>query len=355
MAKPKLAIACQGGGSQTAFTAGVLKSFFQNNVHRKKEIVGFSGTSGGAVCAALSWYSLLKSAANDNTPVEERLIEFWKANSTSNVIEEVMNNIAVSVEQLIDHGLLPEWKASPGSPIRQAMQTTYEIIFPKFYNFRRLLQEHMNFDEIPQLVKSKSPVLLIGAANVLTGEFKKFSSLKNEIQVESILASAALPSIFPAVQIGDAAYWDGLFSDNPPIDALADTDYVGKERVPDEIWVIQINPLSCKKIPETPQDILDRRNEMIGNDSLLQGIQHIDRINKLLKRGAFSEEYITDHNLKQIDVYIITMSKDLLDTLDYASKLDRDSSFIEKLLEDGVRQGELFLKNPKSMQHVVKK
>ncbi len=62
MKKKKIAIACQGGGSQTAFTAGVLKSFFENNVHEKKEIVSLSGTSGGAVCATLSWYSMIKAS-----------------------------------------------------------------------------------------------------------------------------------------------------------------------------------------------------------------------------------------------------------------------------------------------------
>jgi NTE family protein len=29
---PKIAITCQGGGSQTAFTAGVFKALFENNV-----------------------------------------------------------------------------------------------------------------------------------------------------------------------------------------------------------------------------------------------------------------------------------------------------------------------------------
>ena len=65
MVKNKIAIACQGGGSQTAFTAGVLKSLFQNDVHNKKQIVSLSGTSGGAVCATLSWYSMLKAAKGD--------------------------------------------------------------------------------------------------------------------------------------------------------------------------------------------------------------------------------------------------------------------------------------------------
>ena len=52
MAKQKIAIACQGGGSQTAFTAGVLSTFFEKGLHLQKQIVSVSGTSGGAVCAA---------------------------------------------------------------------------------------------------------------------------------------------------------------------------------------------------------------------------------------------------------------------------------------------------------------
>ena len=46
MNKQKIAIACQGGGSQTAFTAGVLKAFFDHNIHHDKQIVGLTGTSG---------------------------------------------------------------------------------------------------------------------------------------------------------------------------------------------------------------------------------------------------------------------------------------------------------------------
>ena len=45
--KPRVAIACQGGGSQTAFTAGVLKALFENKVQDHFNIVSLSGTSGG--------------------------------------------------------------------------------------------------------------------------------------------------------------------------------------------------------------------------------------------------------------------------------------------------------------------
>lgn len=42
----RVAIACQGGGSHTAFTAGVLKKLLTQRQERY-EMVGFSGASGG--------------------------------------------------------------------------------------------------------------------------------------------------------------------------------------------------------------------------------------------------------------------------------------------------------------------
>jgi NTE family protein len=56
----KIAIACQGGGSQTAFTAGVLKALLDRQVGRQFEVVAISGTSGGAVCATLAWFGFWK-------------------------------------------------------------------------------------------------------------------------------------------------------------------------------------------------------------------------------------------------------------------------------------------------------
>ena len=45
----RVAIACQGGGSHTAFTAGVLKGCSRAEEMAEYEVVGLSGTSGGAV------------------------------------------------------------------------------------------------------------------------------------------------------------------------------------------------------------------------------------------------------------------------------------------------------------------
>ncbi len=345
----KVAIACQGGGSQTAFCAGVLKSLFKNNVHKKKEIVALSGTSGGAVCATLAWFSMLKAAKGDMTPIEQGLTDFWRANSTQNMMEEMLNESLVNYVQLVDSGMMPEWKSSPSSPINQAMVLASKAMFPRFYDFKGLLETYIDFGEIKALITPASPVLLLGAANILTGEFKKFNSLNNEIRVEAVLASAALPSIFPAVEIGKDAYWDGLLSDNPPTDELVDASFVGTDRIPDELWVIQINPKTRRDIPVTPEQIIDRRNEMIGNESLFQDLKHIMMVNKFLKQGAFTKKYIKEHPLKPVEIFIIKMSEDLLESLDASSKVNRNAAYIDRLIKDGENQGDLFLQTQKAM------
>jgi NTE family protein len=347
MLKNKIAIACQGGGSQTAFTAGVLKSFFQNDVHKKKQIVSLSGTSGGAVCATLSWYSLLKAAKGDVTPIENRLVSFWRDNSTQNIFEEIFNSYLVNSIQLVNKGMIPEWKMSPASPVAETMLSVSTAMLPRkeFYDFEELLKSYIDFNGLHGLVEPSSPVLVIGAANVLKGQFKKFSSRKGEIELRVILASAAVPSIFPAVTIGKDAYWDGLFSDNPPTDELLDPEVVGQENKPDEIWVIQINPKTCKSVPKAPEEIADRRNEMIGNESLFQDLQKISLINKFLEQGAFAGEFLAEHGYKPVEVRIVEMSSELQHSLNYSTKINRSAGHINRLIEDGEKQGKKFLES----------
>jgi len=61
--RTRVAIACQGGGSHTAFTAGVLERLLGAGELSGVEVVGLSGTSGGAVCALLAWSALLEDGS----------------------------------------------------------------------------------------------------------------------------------------------------------------------------------------------------------------------------------------------------------------------------------------------------
>ena len=83
-----MVIACQGGGSHTAFTAGVLKRLLGANELTGYQVSGLSGTSGGAVCALLAWYALL----DDDPAGAGRLLDrFWTDNSARGPVEMLVN------------------------------------------------------------------------------------------------------------------------------------------------------------------------------------------------------------------------------------------------------------------------
>lgn len=204
----------------------------------------------------------------------------------------------------------------------------------------------------------EAPILILGACNVLTGELKRFASSLETIQVEYILASCAVPNIFEAVEIGKDAYWDGLFSDNPPVDPMLQRRYVGIRNMPDEIWVIKINPTTCNKIPISHEEIADRRNELVGNVSLFQSLQKVELINDLLLEGDFTKEIQVKLDRKEpyriprgfhadsdrpYHIPMIEMSEELQRSLTYVSKIDRSPDNIHRLMNDGEKQGKAYL------------
>ena len=350
MAKQKIAIACQGGGSQTAFTAGVLSTFFEKELHLQKQIVSLSGTSGGAVCASLAWYGLLKAAQGDSIPIQKRIKDFWDEIIAQLTPELYVDKMSAEMLRMIENGVLPHLELSPVSILSQMMFSAVIAFLPRrfFTDLKAALEAHIAFDELPNLVKPDSPVLLLGAADVLSGELKKFNSRVGEIRVEAILASAAIPTLFPAVEIDGRYYWDGLFSDNPPVKELIRSVFVGGENVPDEIWVIQINPTTVESLPKTNSQIFDRRNQMEGNVSLMQSLDFVEFCNLLLREKAVDFEVLARHGFTRkepITVRFVHMSSELQSTLDYVSKLSREPSHIHRLIEDGEKQGIAFLES----------
>ena len=115
MTRKRIAIACQGGGSQCAFVAGALKALFAHGVQDRFKIVGLSGTSGGALTAALAWVGLLKQAQGDRTPIEDRIIACWKDLSAQTPQEIGFDAVCIQLMRLIERGLLPSFASSPSS------------------------------------------------------------------------------------------------------------------------------------------------------------------------------------------------------------------------------------------------
>jgi NTE family protein len=200
--------------------------------------------------------------------------------------------------------------------------------------FKRMLKRRVDFAEVEVQPQGTYPVLLVGAVDVLSGEFRAFNSRRDSITPETILASAAIPTLFRSVRPGEGGtYWDGLFSQNPPVRELTDEG-------PDEIWVVQINPKELETEPRTVLEIADRRNELSGNLSLYQELHSIEKIDQLLEEGLLSP----DGKYKQIVVRVIELSRSRFSrSLGTASKLNRDPRFIEDLMSHGEARAEEFL------------
>lgn len=318
--RSRVAIACQGGGSHTVFTAGVLQEFLLN-IPEEVDIVALSGTSGGAMCAALAWDGLVRG---NPTLGSAKLEKFWDAVAAHEPWDRILNQTLLSVVSLRNHMVLPE--VSP-----------YHLPTWGEERFREILNQHFDFDELRQLSRRPGvPALQIGAVEVLTGHFEVFTG--EELQVECLMASAAIPEMFRAVSIpGRGVYWDGLYSQNPPIHDLTNFNI-------NELWVIQINPSTCSRVPSETHEILDRRNELAGNLSMEQELTLIQFINRLLAAGK-----LKDPRYHPIDVARIALDRDL----EYMTKLDRKPDFLNELREYGRSKARWFLKEREQRKYTL--
>ena len=314
--KRRVAIACQGGGSHTAFTAGVLGRLLTADEFEEYELVGLSGTSGGAVCAALTWSALLDGNRGDS---KARLHGFWADNAASGPVEMAINAWMLWATTLQSVGFLPA--VSP-----------YDVPVTGLEHFRTLLRRWVDFDRIQVDGLARHPVLLIGAVDVLSGEFRAFNSRRERITADMILASAAIPTAFRTVHTAGGSFWDGLFSQNPPVRELLDAQ-------PDELWVVQINPTARSSEPRSVLAIADRRNELAGNLSLYQELHFIEKIDQLLADGL-----LTGDRYKQVTVRVVQLPR-LRSSRWFgpASKVNRASRFLRRLISEGERQADAFL------------
>lgn len=280
------------------------------------DIVALSGTSGGAICAALAWDGLVR---NDRKLGIDKLRGFWRAMSARDPVDKLLNHTLMSYQDLRDLMVMPE--VSP-----------YNLPTWGEEKFRTLLDEYFDFGELRQLARAPgAPILRIGAVEVLSGHFELFGG--EDLCAECLLASAAIPELFRAVHVpGRGVYWDGLFSQNPPIHDLIEHEL-------DEIWVIQINSSTCARVPTETHEILDRRNALAGNLSMEQELAFIELLNRAIANGK-----LTDSKYHRITVQRIPMDREL----GYRSKLDRSPTMLDELREFGKTKCRWFLKQRES-------
>lgn len=315
--RTRVAIACQGGGSHTAFTAGVLRELLSQWPERDEtfELVGISGSSGGAFNALAVWYG---AVVGDESTAIETLDALWDDIAASDPADRLLNGWVRAYARIASTGVgLPEVNPRH-SPAARAGQR----------RLGRILERHVDFEAIPELCAAEVPELVVGAVDLNAGEFETF--VNEDVTVDAVLASAAVPGLFEAVEIDGRHYWDGLLSQNPPVKDLVS---VPGDRTPDELWVIQINPQVDPERPSSLPEIADRRSELAGNISLNNELRTIERVNEWIDGGYLEHPDYTTTAIERIE----------LSGYDRTTKLDRDPAFLEALVEEGERRAATFL------------
>jgi NTE family protein len=111
---------------------------------------------------------------------------------------------------------------------------------------------------------------------VHTGEVRVFD--RAEVSAETVMASACLPLLFHAVEIGGVPYWDGGYSGNPALFPFL------RATTSEDVLLVQINPRERRKTPTRIREILSRINEINFNAPLLAELRALALINCLLER-----------------------------------------------------------------------
>ncbi len=303
-AKP-INLALQGGGAHGAFTWGVLDRLLEDD---RIYIEAFTGTSAGAMNAAVAAYGLIEGG---RMRARELLHEFWQKVST-----------VASMSPLQPSPIEKLWGQNDMSysPSFMAMDFFTRMFSPYQYNIfdlnplRDIVNELVDFEKIRA---NKEVCLFINATNVRTGKVKVFRT--REMTLDKVMASACLPFMFKAVEIDGESYWDGGYTGNP---ALFPLFY---EATSSDIVVVQINPLHIQNVPTQASEILDRVNEISFNASLIQEMRAISFVKKLL-----AGQRVPDNRYKDVHIHLIE-AEAVMHEAGATSKFNADWDFLRYL------------------------
>jgi NTE family protein len=174
----------------------------------------------------------------------------------------------------------------------------------------------------------KSPIkIFITATNVQTGRGRVFRNA--ELTIDALLASAALPTMYQAIQIDGEPYWDGGYAGNPTITPLV------RECNASDTILIQINPIHRPGTPKSARDILNRLNEISFNSPLVKELRMI----ALLRRASCPSKA---ESALWARMRIHRIASDWTAKLGASSKFIAEWRFLQKLRDEGRRCADAF-------------
>lgn len=215
----KVGLVLTGGGARGAYQAGVLQGIAhiaeEMGIDRPFSII--TGNSAGALNAAY-----IAAYADRLRRASARLRRMWDHLST----DQIFHVDAFSMTRLGARWL---WELTTGALDQDKRVRSLLDTAP----LRRLIQDRLPVDRIWQNICAETlDALAITAVNYSTGGSRTFfqsgmphtewsrsrrDSERTQLTVEHIMASTAIPLLFPPIRIGDHYYGDGSLRNYTPL------------------------------------------------------------------------------------------------------------------------------------------
>lgn len=317
----RITLALQGGGAHGAFTWGVLDRLLQED---GLEIAGISGTSAGALNGAALKAGLI---AGGRQGARDSLSALWRQVARVGDLR-----LAAWMQPALPFAaaVTEAWETLvPFSPQGIAAQLVSPYALgPGWRNPLDPIVRRLDFSRV---CASAGPAFFVSATNVRTGKIKVFEG--QDITPEALMASACIPTVFQAVEIGGEAYWDGGYAGNPALFPLYAPD------LPDDLVIVQVNPLRREDVPRTPAEIQNRINEISFNAPLQRDLRAIAFVSRMIASGR-----IAPGTMKDLRVHMIS-DDPLMQSLTAATKLLPSPWFLYRLKRAGRAAATAFLRD----------
>jgi NTE family protein len=328
----QIVLVLQGGGALGAYQVGAYQALHEAGVDPDWVI----GTSIGAINASL----IAGNAPEDRM---ERLQEFWSRMQHS-----------PWMENLGAWPLVGPWAVNLGTII-QGIPAFFRPNLPAFFGphvplgsetagyydtspLARTLSDLVDFERI----NKREVRLTVGAANVRTSEMRYFDSRDMDLDVRHIMASGALPPVFPAVRIDGDLYWDGGILSNTPVEAVFDDN----PRRSSVVFAVHIwNPQGPE--PDTIWQVMSRQKDIqyasrttshIARQKQIHRLRHV--IAELASRLPETEQ--KTHAVKELAAYgcltrmhVVRLLAPPLDGEDHTKDIDFSPRGIRERWEAG--------------------
>lgn len=308
--KVRTALVMPGGGARGAFQVGVLKAVGELMPRgRPNPFAVISGTSAGAVNSVV----LASRARNYRTAVAE-LERVWGHFRCHHVYKTdhltMLKNSLHWMASLVLGGWLVGTPKSllDNAPLRALLSNN--VHFPR-------IRDGINAGHLDAVAvtaagyaSARSTTFFEARSDLKPWERTRRLGKNIELHLDHLMASIAVPMIFPPVCIGNEYFGDGAMRQATP---LSPAVHLGADR----ILVIGIRDETGEKVPDTPGDppsfaqIAGYMLDTLFMDGLYSDLERITRINEMLDSAPPEGDRRGGRPYRPIDTMLIVPSEDL--------------------------------------------